>query len=377
MLDGYLQASIGQLLERARSLQSSIARPKAREFHALWQLSRDHLNTAIRALEALLADPRYRTPEAQSLRLRDYKRRVKDLDLLENIAFAALIRANRADERMTRLVGKIASEINYPLIPPAVSCQSQFYFQAYPLFNLLSVPQKEAEFLLHLPDLYHELGHFLLMEENNPQVVAFQKAYEKTIADALTYLHDLRSKPSRGPVSDVAVLSMWEYCWVNAWAAELYCDLFGVCASGAAYAWAHLHLCTKRGGDPYHVDRSPFSSHPSDEARMMVALHALTVLGFARAATEIEEKWRMLLTIGGYKPKADYTRCFNRKLLKGIADDAVAAYAAIGCVDAAAQAGKARVYTTLNEGWITFWSDPQGYASWEKAKVSELFPDTR
>ena len=192
MLDGYLQASIGQLLERARSLQSSIARPKAREFHALWQLSRDHLNTAIRGLEALVADPRYRAPQAQSLRLRDYKRRVRDLDLLENIAFAALIRANPADERLTRLVGIIASEINYPLIPPAVSCQSQFYFQAYPLFNLLSVPQKEVEFLLHLPDLYHELGHFLLMEENNPQVAPIQRAHEKAIARALTYLQELR-----------------------------------------------------------------------------------------------------------------------------------------------------------------------------------------
>jgi hypothetical protein len=95
MLDGYLQASIGQLLERAKSLQSSVARPKAREFHALWQLCRDHVNAVIRGLEALLSDPRYRTTAAQSLRLRDYKRRVKDLDLLENIAFAALIRANR------------------------------------------------------------------------------------------------------------------------------------------------------------------------------------------------------------------------------------------------------------------------------------------
>jgi hypothetical protein len=371
MLDGYLQASIGQLLERAKSLQSSIARPKAREFHALWQLSRDLLNTAIRGLEALLADPRYRAPEAQSLRLRDYKRRVRDLDLLENIAFAALIRANPADERLTRLVGNIASEINYPLIPPTVSCQSQFYFQAYPLFNLLSVPQKEVEFLLHLPDLYHELGHFLLVEENNPKVVPIQRAHEKAIAIALTYLLDLKTKPSRGPVSDTAVLSMWENCWVNAWAAELYCDLFGVCASGPAYAWAHLHLCTKRGGDPYHVDRSPLSSHPADEARMAVVLHALTLLGFALEAADIEEKWRMLHKIAGYHSNADYARCFDAKVLKQIAEDAVAAYGAISCITGDAQAGTTTVYTTLNDGWVTFWRDPLGYPSWEKAKVSQ------
>lgn len=375
MLDDYLQASIGQLLGRAQGLQSSIARPKAREFHALWQLCREHVNVAIKGLEALLSDPRYRTPTAQSLRLRDYKRRVKDLDLLENIAFAALIRANPADIRMTRLVGDIAAEINYPLIPPTVSCQSQFYFHAYPLFNLLSVPQKEVEFLLHLPDLYHELGHFVLMEENNPQVTPYQKAHEKSIADVLTSLHGLKAQPSRGPRADLAVLPIWEYCWVTAWMSELYCDLYAASASGPSYAWAHLHLCTKRGGDPFHVDKSPASSHPPDEARMIVVLDALTNFGFAAEAADVEDKWRRLLKIGGYRSNADYNRCFERKLLRTIAETATAAYEAIACSSGAAQAGKARTYDVLNNAWQKFWSNPAGYADWEKSMVAAFLSE--
>ena len=61
------------------------------------------------------------------------------------------------------------------------------------------------------------------------------------------------------------------------------------------------------------------------------------------------------------------------KLLKAIGNDAVAAYTAIGCISAALQVGHARIYTALNDGWATFWADPDGYPVWEKAKVATLF----
>jgi hypothetical protein len=372
ILDDYLQASIGQLLERARNLQAAISKPFAREFHTLAQTCRNLVNAVIYGLESLLTDPRYQSPGAQSVRFRDYKRRVKDLDLLENIAFAALLRSNEEDQRITRLVGDIAEEIHYPLVPPVVSCQSQFYFQAYPLFNLLSVPQKEVHFLLHLPDLYHELGHFVLLEENNPVVAPFQKAHERSIAEALTYLFNLKAKPTRGPKTDIAVLSAWEICWMRAWAAEFICDLFGTCASGSSYGWAHLHLCAKRGGDPFHVDNSPSSTHPADEARMFVVLEALTLLGFANEAAEIESKWKQLLTVGGYKTNADYHRCFAKPLLKAIAKTAVAGYEGMGCRTSSGQTGL-RIHDTLNEAWKQFWAGPKDYPSWERNRVREIF----
>jgi hypothetical protein len=55
----------------------------------------------------------------------------------------------------------IAEELMFPLPAPVVSCQSHFssYFHAFPGLNVLRVPLKEGHFLLHLPDLYHELGH--------------------------------------------------------------------------------------------------------------------------------------------------------------------------------------------------------------------------
>jgi hypothetical protein len=107
---------------------------------------------------------------------------------------------------------------------------------------------------------------------------------------------------------------------------------------------------------------------------MVVILDALTDLGFAKDAAEIEQKWRMLLKIGGYKPNADFTRCFDLQLLRRIALDAVVAYTAIGCFNAHSQAAHAPIYCALNEGWAIFWADPDGYPAWEKAKVTTLFP---
>jgi len=372
MLEEYLQASIGQLLVRAKNLQAEISKPTAREFHTLWQKCTELTNSVVRGLESLLNEPRYLAAGTEAERMRSYKRRVEDLDFLENVAFAALKRLNEDDLRMTRLVGEIADEIHYKLVPPVVSCQSQAYFHAYPLFNLLSIPQKEVDFLLHLPDLYHELAHFVLLAQNNPAVESFQKAHEKTLADALDHLISLKSKPSRGPKGDIAVLRIWEFCWVRAWATEFYCDLFGACASGPAYGWAHLHLCMKRGGDPFHVENSPVSTHPSDEARMYAILEALTQLGYSKEAANIEEKWRQLLAVGGYRSNSDYERCFAKSLLKMIAKEAVGGYHRMGCRPSSSQAGS-RIHDILNEAWNQFWSDPKHYATWEQSRVLQLF----
>jgi len=369
MFDDYLQASIGQLLLRARDLNAEISKPNAPEFYALWQKCSELANAIIKGLNTLLKDKRYLTSQAAPERLRAYKRLVGDLDFLENVAFAAMKRQNDEDLRMTKLVGEIAGEIRFKLPPPVVSCQSQAYFHAYPLYNLLSVPQKEVEFLLHLPDLYHELGHFVLLAENNPAVEAFQKAHQRTLADALGYTHTLKQKPTRGPKADVATISLWEIYWVRAWATEFLCDLFGACAAGPSYGWAHLHLSMKRGGGPFQIH----NSHPADEARMFVVLEALTTLGYATDAAQIDNRWRQMLALGSYASNPDYERCFPKSLLQSVAINGVDGYKRMGCRTPQEQGGK-RVHEALNEAWRQFWGSPAKFAQWERATVANLIP---
>jgi hypothetical protein len=377
MLNEYLVGSIGQLHERARTLLGDISRELARkkhlipEFHQLAQTCRNQVNDLVSDLQNLLTDPRFKRPNLQSIRLRAYKRIVAELDFIECVGVAALIRVIDEDRWMTRVVGEIKDEIGYPLIPPVVSCQSQAYFEAFPGLNLLAVPQKEVHFLLHLPDLYHELAHFILTEKNNPAVEAYAQALAKSVMAARGHVAALLSKQGRGPRGTQAKLLAWDSNWVAAWGIELYCDLFGAFAVGPAYGWAHLHLCAKRGGHPFLVENTPNSTHPADQARMVVILEALARLGYPKEAAKIEDKWKELLAYAGYKSDADYTICFPSTVLQTFADDAFAGYRGLNCKPSAPATGST-IHNLLNEAWERFWSAPDKFAAWEKGKVASV-----
>ena len=367
MLDNYLAGSVGQLLERAKHLLAAISTQYPPEFRALAQTCRNQVNELIAEFEALVNDPRYRKPELKALRLRAYSDLVIRLDFIESVGFAALVRINEEDKKMTRLVSDIAEELLFPLPPPVVSCQSHFssYFHAFPGLNVLRVPLKEGHFLLHLPDLYHELAHFIIEEKNNPAVQPFQDAHAKATNAATGHLAALLSKPTRGPKTNEEKYLTWTVSWMRAWSAELFCDLFGVLGVGPAYAWAHLHLCAKTGNDPFRVETSPDSTHPPDEARMFVLLEVLTRLGYAKVASEIETRWKELITLRGFKNDPNYQLCFPNEILKQFAEEAHTGYRAMNCRCSSVNSGN-RVHDLLNEAWTKFWSTPGKYADWEK-----------
>jgi hypothetical protein len=377
MLNDYLVGSVGQLHERARKLLGDISRALARsrhlvpEFYQLAQTCREKVKLLVSDLQNLLTDPRFKRPSLQSLRLRAYKRIVAELDFIEWVGVAALIRVIDEDRWMTKVVGEIKNEIGYPLIPPVVSCQSQSYFEAFPALNLLAVPQKEVHFLLHLPDLYHELAHFILAEKNNPAVEAYTDALGKSVMAARGHVAAMLSKQGRGPRGVQPKLLAWDSSWVTAWGIELYCDLFGTLAVGPAYGWSHLHLCAKRGGDPFLVASTPDSTHPPDQARMVVILEALTRLGYSREAAKIEAQWKELLSCAGYKPDADYAICFPGTLLKTFAEHAFTGYRALNCRPST-PAGGCAIHDVLNEAWNQFWTAPGKFAAWERGKVASV-----
>jgi hypothetical protein len=373
VLGEYLVGSVSQLLERARHLQGAISQQYPPEFWPLAQTCRNQINNLIAGFQALLNDPRFQKPDAQNIRLRAYTRLVDELDFIECVGFSALIRIHEDDKTMTWLVGEIAREINYPLVPPVVSCQSTFssYFHAFPALNLLRVPLKEGWFLLHLPDLYHEVAHFILEEENNPRVDPFRKAHVTASNAATKHLAELLSRPSRGPEADQQKLLTWTASWMGAWSIEFFCDLFGTLAVGPAYGWAHLHLCAQRGGDPFLVESSPDSTHPADEARMTVILESLVLLGYGADAQSIEAKWQELNACAGHKTNADYQRCFPRSVLKQFATVALAGYQAMGC-RLSARDSQCRIHDLLNGAWGEFWKSPTGFARWEQEARAKL-----
>jgi hypothetical protein len=121
--------------------------------------------------------------------------------------------------------------------------------------NLLFVPLIEGDFLLHLPDLYHELAHPLLAVANDPALEPFQNAFYSAADRVMEHLEGLERREDRryGPRAYGLLLQRWVDAWIPYWLTEFFCDAFAACTVGPAYVWAHLHLIAKRGDNPFEI----------------------------------------------------------------------------------------------------------------------------
>ncbi len=277
-MNDYFIGSIKQHQERGRRLIERIPPDLPREFHVLVQKCNDELTRLLDHLRELLEDPLMLSPDYQSERLRQFRRIVEHLSLLETTAIAALERHNSDDIFLNGLIETIKTETHYPLLPPVVTSLSQQYFHIFPNFNLLFVPLSEGDFLLHLPDLYHELAHPLITERYNPRVKPFQTALLNALDIALSYISTEQQKEERRGIRAPQRISFYLYLWQRSWLewmVEFFCDLFGICTIGPAFAWSHIYLCAKYSNNPYDVPTTNSLSHPADDARMKAMLYGL------------------------------------------------------------------------------------------------------
>ncbi|MCI0456875.1 MAG: hypothetical protein L0Z62_07850 [Gemmataceae bacterium] len=348
-------------------------RDLSREFHTLVSACQAEVTRIIGNLRFLLDEPAMRLAVNQPERLRMFRRAVADLDVVETVGFAAIERANKEDLHLNALMDRIRLEIGYPLLPPVVTSLSRTYFGIFPSLNLLCVPLTEGRFLLHLPDLYHEIGHPLLRATNNPVVEPFRQAHDQVLQAALVYLDgELRAQERRrGPAQMLLTLECWVRCWVS-WSVEFLCDLFGALTVGPAFAWSHLHLSAKRGRDPFCVPSFSPTSHPPDAARMTVVLKGLARCGFTAEVACIRDRWQDFVALLGSREEPEYRRCFPAPLLEAICRAAWDGVAALGCRIACPSSSE-EVYTLLNRAWDEFWRDPAGYGAWEQRAVAALF----
>jgi hypothetical protein len=250
---------------------------------------------------------------------------------------------------------------------------SQAYFRIIPSLNLLCVPLSEGRFLLHLPDIFHEIAHPPLVAPPTPAVLPFQHALARALLAALEYLDgEVRQQDRRrGPAQTMFTLSAWTQSW-RSWSVELMCDLFATFTAGPAFAWSHLHLCAKRGSDPFDVPRLAPTSHPADAARMDVILRGLARAGFGAEAGCVQERWQRFVTFAGFQPEPEYRRCFPSSLMEAVCDAAFQGLSGTSCRIAAPGTADS-VFTLLNRAWEEFWRDPASYDGWERQAAANLW----
>jgi hypothetical protein len=375
-LDDYLRAAAWQMAARGRLLLDKIPRRLPLEYQGLVATTRDRLNGTIVWFTDFAGGSAARYPAPVRQRL--FRRHVDDLDLIENIALTALHRVVDDDLRLTSLIGTICREISYPLLPPVVAALSTQYFAIDPFFHVMHVPLTEGHFLLHLPDLYHELAHPLLADKHDPKLDPFRSRFRRVVDLSSQHFADDIAAIRRGRTpQDLAALSAGaEFCWAQSWTTEFFCDVFAVATVGPAFGWAHLHLHSKRGRSAYRVPRLGPISHPADAARMSVVASVLRKLGFAADAADVEKRWSEL--VGRTEPDCppEYHRCYPDALLENCVDEALAATRDTGCI-LAAPGSSALVRDALNDAWREMWRAPARYLEWERQAVERLHRDAR
>ncbi len=372
MLGSYLVGSIDQLQLRARRLIGGIPRNLPREYAALDQACRAQINSIISDLTTLAEDSSDNEPGRQAIRLRSFRRLVADLDLLESTGVMALMRRHSDEGFLNRIVDRIRAEIRYPLAAPVVSSLSQQYFQIKSELNLMFVPLLEGDFLLHLPDLYHELAHPLLSVTNDPAIEPFQNAFYRSSERVIEHLAQLERSEDRrhGPKAYGLLLKRWVEAWIPFWLTEFFCDAFAATTVGPAYVWAHLHLVAKRGDDPFEIWDTA-RSHPPDEARMRIMLGCLEQCGSGDSAKQIRTHWCDFVREVGLKAQPEYYRCVPDDLLSAIALDAKAGVEGLGCRVAGPDTLD-EIHHILNSAWKQFWLAPNSYVEWERSAIDRL-----
>jgi hypothetical protein len=373
MNEAYFQGALSQLEERILQMIERIP-SNAAEMELLEQRCRSDLSVQIDLCRELRTSPIYANPAVQAERLDMYRGLVEELDLIEALAVAVLVRANDDDLRLNLLLKEIVREIGFPLTRPVVSCSSQNYFHIYPHLNLVFVPLMESRQLLHLPDLYHELCHAILAERNDRRVDPFKNALRDTKARMSGELMTLKSTfgLNKTPNRLTDQLPLWTYCWSNNWGVEFFCDLFGVFAVGPAFVWAHVHLCAKHRTLLYSLPQIDQLSHPADAARLEVMLEGLRLSGFNDEVTRLQSAWSELLRVTREAPSDEFQLCYPPDVLRWMAEIGQTAYTKMGC-RTFVPGSSARVASLLSEAWVRFWCDVKGYPEWENAAAKRLF----
>lgn len=371
MMD-YLDGAIAEALIKARTLKAKIPGSShiLSDFEALATRAESEIDGVIGQLEMLYEEPAYRDPANLKQKVSLYRQIVGGLSILENVVVAAIARSHVDDAYVNRLVRAICREIGYPVQKPVASCLSQSYYHIYSGYNLLCMPLLESDFLLHIPDIYHELCHPLI-QIDNPKLQRFQlelgrfNVFVKRHFAAQIDHYELNK--SRKDM--VEMLYIWRDCWIEKWSVEFFCDLFGVYTLGPAYAWSNLHLCLKISTDVYDVPHFAVTSHPPDEARMQALFHALTLMGYGDDCALIRQKWTEFKTTMQLTKQPEYDLAVPDLFLEQIAVSALEAVKTLPC-RLATPTNKGSIAVMLNEAWDVFWKSPSDFPVWEQQTVN-------
>ncbi len=379
-MKGYFKAIILEQINRGLCLKELIPHPlKFSELSSLADRCGRIIDTNIQQLKFLLKELDKRDENDTRDIFRGIRRCARDIEQVEYFGISALYYKTPEIEYLNKLVFRIHQEINLPLTPPSVACISTKYYYFHPFTNVIFVPVGESRFLLHLPDVFHEIGHEVLSSrENELRLKKVNESYSMAIKRITDYYQELLTRkvretgPRTIPMIIAHIHSQWKTYWIN----EFFSDLFALYTLGPAYAWSHLHLATKKSEDVYEFSQILPQTHPSDDSRMRMLAMGLDKLGFEDEATSILSKWDNMPFVINTQPVVEYQYAYPNDLMNETAElflmGLKESQFSIVSPEKLERQNPDSIINLLNEAWNLFWNSPDKFREWEESTIQKL-----
>jgi hypothetical protein len=307
-------------------------------------------------LEVLRASPNLAVPELAPQQLALFASLDRQLGRLETFPLAAIVRFDRADEFLTRLIRSIAAEANLPASSLVVSATSVDDYWADPTYSLVFAPT-DWRTILGLPALAHELAH--------PYWADTDPAWAAPVDQALSAFLD-----NQGFDQDERTILAAAWSLDGKWLTELACDAAATYIAGGAYPWQHLRHMVGISADAFAPQfRRPgaTSLHPADAARMTVCLEVLASIG--GDPKPIDAALTTYVEALGDKEDENYRQSYPPVVLAALVGAVVSNVR--GSVRAQHRT-KGTVAATLNDAWVEFLRDQATYPAWELSALRAL-----
>jgi hypothetical protein len=377
-LKKYLKATIEEQINRGLILKKMIPYPLI--YHELSKLSEGCeriIDENIRYLRYLRQEIETDNPNLRYI-LREFRTSTRNIELVESFGISALYYQTPELGYFNKLIFKINQEIKLPISPPSVACISTNYYYFHPFTDVIFVPLGESEFLLHLPDLFHEIGHAVISKrEDNLKLKELNEKYKEIINIITKHYQKLITEKIResGPEEIKLIIQHVHQQWKNYWIDEFLSDLFALYTLGPAFARAHLHLVTKRSKDIFAFSAILPQTHPSDDSRMKMLLIGLNIIGFKQEAEVIHSKWKEMPFSGVSRPIQEYQYAYPENLMENIASLFLEGlrksnFAII--TDKNEEQNQKTIIILLNDAWKYFWDEPHEFRLWEEKSIGEL-----
>ena len=323
----------------------------------------DRIKRAIGMVEHILCDPDLANPRLEPNFFIDFKRLSELILNIEDSSLLILKRCSPEDRFLSALLKQICEEVKYPDSPPLCGALSFQYFQALIEMDIIVTPQTQAGDLLALPDLYHELAHFLVFRQRSILEVRLLGLIHKFFADSLR-------RGRRHGLPEALLESMEDNyaLWIGSWHVEFACDMVATFWCGPAYGWANLRL-SATCGDPYQDS----VTHPADDARRAAIACILRLAGENKAADEIDRMWQDLKRLSSSAQPSGYMKRYPGRLVEQVGECVFQLCADLGFQRySEQQRSGALVGCAVAGAWAAFQRDAAAFPAHESSALQAL-----